>query len=710
MSDQISVKQIHSLQTLATGSKKASEKYIEETQQAHQSFQFRTNANEGTAIEAFVNKINNLSSQVFAVYPGLLSDFSTAISNYNTVLTGEGFSNKVYSDTSDIEAIKNWLYVQRKHSVVEKGEALDEAFKTASEALALSPSPVDINVNTSLIRQSAEESFATRRRVYHEKHTNLMQGKQTFSADLGTVQTGLERVKIYLNNALQLSQIDTQKLVDWVKDGILNVSHMDYRDYVRLGNDAKVLESLISKDDDNTKMEQIGNVDPKNISQAMMNHVYVKSYELLDDYKKTGNKDSLKALETFLVTITGNDHSDTYVDTYMTKLSAGGVIFSTAISGQATSVMPDVDNYKNDYARYMVDFNNAKAYIANELSPKMATAQSLSGLFDTIRLMGLGKKTEPPGIHFGNYKSGSTQTVKSGSLALDGDNFVFTTKRSETWAKPRNGFIQYETKNLKDEKVNANIYNNPESIQNAQMLKEIKDLKEEREQAVKDFWKGMAKTATGYVLPPGFDTVANMAIDASTIKKTEDYGGILADGTGLYNGKYSESVGITKDVLGHILDLNSELGRIDGDIEENKAKLYANVFGVGGVTYRTDNSETNGLYQPNYDLQSILYADDIEKNGMKGYAIREAAAQGQCNDGLNKAVDKFEYDVNHSTYSSSEKSFLMGTSRQSLADRGIEKVYDIFQRMDNHATNFGDYKYEDYHEKAINQFEPFEGS
>ena len=46
MSDQISVKQIHSLQTLATGSKKASEKYIEETQQAHQSFQFRTNANE----------------------------------------------------------------------------------------------------------------------------------------------------------------------------------------------------------------------------------------------------------------------------------------------------------------------------------------------------------------------------------------------------------------------------------------------------------------------------------------------------------------------------------------------------------------------------------------------------------------------------------------------------------------------------------------
>lgn len=219
----------------------------------------------------------------------------------------------------------------------------------------------------------------------------------------------------------------------------------------------------------------------------------------------------------------------------------------------------------------------------------------------------------------------------------------------------------------------------------------------------------MAKTATGYVLPPGFDTVANMAIDASTIKKTEDYGGILADGTGLYNGKYSESVGITKDVLGHILDLNSELGRIDGDIEENKAKLYANLFGVGGVTYRT-NSETNGLYQPNYDLQSILYADDIEKNGMKGYAIREAAAQGQCNDGLAAAVEEFNRNVDGSTYSSSEKSFLRGTSRQSLADRGIEKVYDIFQRMDNQGTNFGKYKYEDYHEKAINQFEPFEGS
>ena len=91
---------------------------------------------------------------------------------------------------------------------------------------------------------------------------------------------------------MQLSQIDTQKLVDWVKDGFLNVDNMGYLDSVQESNDAKVLESLISKDDDNTKMEQIGNVDPKNISQAMMNHVYVKSYELLDDYKKTGNKDS----------------------------------------------------------------------------------------------------------------------------------------------------------------------------------------------------------------------------------------------------------------------------------------------------------------------------------------------------------------------------------------------------------------------------------
>ena len=63
-----------------------------------------------------------------------------------------------------------------------------------------------------------------------------------------------------------------------------------------------------------------------------------------------------------------------------------------------------------------------------------------------------------------------------------------------------------------------------------------------------------------------------------------------------------------------------------------------------------------------------------------------------------------------SAYSSSEKSFLRGTSRQSLADRGIEKVYDIFQRMDNGNTNFGNYKYEDYHEKAVNQFKPFEGS
>ena len=123
--NQITVNNITFLTNLGTSSQTASQFYVEETKNAHQSFQLRTEGNEGVAIEAFVDKINNLSNQVFAVYPGLLSDFASAISNYSGVLTGAGFSDKVFTDSGDIDNIKTWLSTQRYNSISSKGKELD---------------------------------------------------------------------------------------------------------------------------------------------------------------------------------------------------------------------------------------------------------------------------------------------------------------------------------------------------------------------------------------------------------------------------------------------------------------------------------------------------------------------------------------------------------------------------------------------------------
>lgn len=114
----------------------------------------------------------------------------------------------------------------------------------------------------------------------------------------------------------------------------------------------------------------------------------------------------------------------------------------------------------------------------------------------------------------------------------------------------------------------------------------------------------------------------------------------------------------------------------------------------------TGNLNISGHTKPDINVRSsVAYAPSI--GSVKATPDFPSARQVAANSAAG---------VDGSGYSNSEKSFLMGTSRQSLVDRGITKVYDIFQRMDDRDTHFGTYKYEDYHEKAINQFKPFEGS
>lgn len=710
--NQITVNNITFLTNLGTSSQTASQFYVEETKNAHQSFQLRTEGNEGVAIEAFVDKINNLSNQVFAVYPGLLSDFASAISNYSGVLTGAGFSDKVFTDSGDIDNIKTWLSTQRYNSISSKGKELDGAFKEASAALAKSPNSVDYSADTKSIVSVALENLTHRASVYQSKHNTLMSGKHTFSSELDTVNTGLKQIQSFLNNALYLSQMDTGVLINWVQNGILTKDNMGYLDSVQDKNDGKVLKILLSNDSNKEKMDQLGKVNPENTSQAMMNHVYGKTYQLLDDYKSSGDADNIEAIDTFLVSITGNGHSQDYVKTYMTKLSAGGVIFATAITGQATSVMPDLDKYNGNYDAYISDFNKAQKYISEQLSPKLTTAQEISGLFDTVRLKKFGRAVSPNKIHIGQSKweSESSEGLKKGSLVFDSEkgNFEFKSEKTTTYQKiGPHGSILNENKTSYDT-INTNYYKNPDDVLQAQTQSELKELKEDRETAVKNYWKDMAKTGSGYILPPGFDTVANIAIDMTSIKETDDYVDILDEGTSLYSGKYEGGFNTSKDALKHVIDLNSEINKIDEQIQDKETRSHALFYGVGGVTHTNQSgSDTGGVFQSSYDMQSILYADDIEKNGMRGYILRKAASEEQCSDGIRERVKEFDTNLDESQYSKSEQTFLKGQSSQSLKDMGTSKVSRIFQKMDRPKFNFGNYDYEEYHKNAIDEFEKF---
>ncbi|KXT75480.1 hypothetical protein [Streptococcus sp. DD12] len=109
-----------SLNTIGTNAKTAATYYRDATTEADRSFKMRTEGSEGSALSAFVEKINALSTYVFAVYPDLLDRLGEELVGYSGKLEGEGFDEVTYTSDAGISNIQDWLKRQRYDSIERK--------------------------------------------------------------------------------------------------------------------------------------------------------------------------------------------------------------------------------------------------------------------------------------------------------------------------------------------------------------------------------------------------------------------------------------------------------------------------------------------------------------------------------------------------------------------------------------------------------------
>lgn len=720
--NQVTVTQIGLLNNLATSSQTASQKYIDETNNVHQSFQVRTGGNEGVAIEAFVDKINNLSTQVFAVYPGLLSDFASAISNYSSVLTGAGFSDKVYTDSGDIDNIKTWLSTQRYNSISSKGEKLDAAFKEASAALAKSPNSVDYSADTKSIVSVALENLTHRASVYQSKHDTLMSGKQTFSSELDTVQAGLNQVKIYLNNALYLSQMDVSTLFSWVTSGKLTEGNMDLIDNIQDSGDDEMLDVLLNEGDDKGKFfTNLGEVDGTHVSQGMMDLAYGRFYANAVQSESPSEFDTNNILN-FFKSLENQDSKAASV--YLEKMTISGDRYAAVMSAKATELLPKFPSKgasSEEYEAYSQAWNNLMTSgKLNEINNKIENAGALTSLFSSAYKEELGVTKRG--------KSNIEETIKSGmqdlTFSIDGSG-----QRHFEWTNKVDSESSINTNTTR--KVIASLHLTEDDVQKTKIEVKADELDKKRETALKDFTVGLASTVTTFAAPE-YSAVVNFA---NALSKASESGEDKPSTTAtLFDKSAALAFGDSYSNLGKgvtqgtsFIKAIESLQSVSSQQNDNERTAEALMFNGGGYSTQIDqgSGSQGAIYTSNYDLSATLAKYDMNENGLRAYIYRNnggVASQELTEEGWKdvsqdtakgvKSISKFDREINTDYFDKSYslngggkvtgkemKDYLTGNGDQNYTDieasniteamddmtSGLDKdIRDTFQ-IDNYA-------------------------
>lgn len=710
--NQVTVTQIGLLNNLATSSQTASQKYIDETNNVHQSFQVRTGGNEGVAIEAFVDKINNLSTQVFAVYPGLLSDFASAISNYSSVLTGAGFSDKVYTDSGDIDNIKTWLSTQRYNSISSKGEKLDSAFKEASAALAKSPNSVDYSADTKSIVSVALENLTHRASVYQSKHDTLMSGKQTFSSELDTVQAGLNQVKIYLNNALYLSQMDVSTLFSWVTSGKLTEGNMDLIDNIQDSGDDEMLDVLLNEGDDKGKFfTNLGEVDGTHVSQGMMDLAYGRFYANAVQSESPSEFDTNNILN-FFKSLEKQDSNAASV--YLEKMTISGDRYAAVMSAKATELLPKFPSEgasSEEYEAYSQAWNHLMTRgELNEINNKIENAGALTSLFSSAYKEELGVTKRG--------KSNIEETIKSGmqdlTFSIDGSG-----QRHFEWTNKVDSESSINTTTTR--KVIASLHLTEDDVQKTKIEVKADELDKKRETALKDFTVGLASTVTTFAAPE-YSAVVNFA---NALSKASESGEDKPSTTAtLFDKSAALAFGDSYSNLGKgvtqgtsFVKAIESLQSVSSQQNDNERTAEALMFNGGGYSTQIDQGSgpQGAIYTSNYDLSATLAKYDMNENGLRAYIYRNnggVASQELNEEGWKdvsqdtakgfEAITKFDNSIKTEYFDKSYslngggkvtdiemKDYLTGNSKQNYAD--IE-ASNITNAMDDVKYNLSQTK------------------
>lgn len=672
----VTVKFKSKLQEHGNQSKEAAASYRKEISSTERKIQVKVEGQQADAIRAFVNKLNSLSYVLNETYPRILEEYSETLLDYVSNLNALGFeADIVKTKAGDIQQIKEWLSVTKVKEFLDEGEKLSAVIKTASKAMEMSPHPVDYSAHP------AQYAYGVARRLTdlgsnrEETHNSLMTYFNSFKSKLDSANSQLEGLKGSLKNAQFMSSLPVSEALALISRNYLTKENMNSLDSIQDTSDGVALKILLSEKDyyslsegvykaDERFFRDLGNVKGSNISNPMMDMIYAR---INKEFSGVNSDDSreMRNIRAFVYAISNQEqeHSGAYFE----KLVYAGDRYATVIGITAKGLvpeLPDTNASREEFEKYDRKMEEIFPQL-QVFEAKLNKAGQLTALFEALNVIGIGQ----------NHKDLSRQ----GSVSKV-DRSIYLDKLK--WNNTGFTFQVEDKSHIFGEKADATIkvYDTGTGIELGKHEDELKGLREKRKEVIQNFLADIGKSIVGHYVPGAsqvIDLVSSAMEQDGSLSSAVSFGNDVGETT--FKDLYSESLSKTAGGASKLLSFYESL--MDINDQEIKAKNGEKVslFDIGG---RKLSGTDSHYYKPdlNYDLQSILKIDDMEKNGLRGYAYRHAGTSDI--DVKQNMLEQFEKNLS-GEYSENNKGFtkdayrmLMGNSNKTLEEVGVDNVLD----------------------------------
>lgn len=225
------------------------------TNDTARTFNIQIEGSEGEAINAFLQSLNDLQGKIFNQIPEVLKKYATVVSDFESSVSGIGFTNEAWTSGTGNTSVQNKLTGSQKETLQSVAKTLQSALDTATDALG--ESTIDLSVITNTTSSSLDDASKERLNT----HTPFQSAHDTFSQNLQQVLESITTLKGSVGQAQITLNLSPKAVFNMLAQRL----HMNPLDTINNIDEAKALDSVYG---DNQAL--ISQVNRKNVRDTVV--------------------------------------------------------------------------------------------------------------------------------------------------------------------------------------------------------------------------------------------------------------------------------------------------------------------------------------------------------------------------------------------------------------------------------------------------------
>mgnify|MGYP000852196851 CR=1 FL=1 len=726
----IKIKSRWDLGSYGTNIKNFSDAYTVETNSLYRNFTDKAGSDsKGEAVNAYFKKLNALQDQVFAQLPSAIKDYGNVVTTYAGAIEDAGFQDECFSSDSGASSLEELLKGEQVKQISDVSEALNQAFKQASEAMGT------LAEDTSKICETATSDLTDAGAKRIKKDKEVQDAYSTFTSKLTTATTNISNFQNVLNNALYLAEIPSSTIFRAIANGNLTAEQMYYLDVPRTKEDAQALKAIISD-----KPGDVLKVDPNKISEQM--YAVIASEQ--NDWTMTNNNKMwqhfVNALGEYSV-----ERNDIFTNGVLKgedalaqiKMSQMYQLYENKPTLPENATPDQIEEYEELMKQYQMMYDSYQS--------ELNAINSNTGLMYSLQVLEIG--TSMDSKFFENRRTMEYYYHKKvAKVELNNGQFNIKTDKGFFQFDVNTAQEVYQQRKLKptDKDYTWGEYNEYTAttefsdfgMQASKYSERLKKLQEERQEAHDKFSESIlsaiAETGISFIpfgstalsvvktlgaVSDGFKGNEFQSNGTSAIKSArDDYKSFYKKTTGQdipdtkfdkYWDHWSKLSSGISDGVKALNTYNSAISRIDNETSEAKDDMMQKILDHGGWDLSENGKSTiaNGRVGQYYDFNAILRVEELNKSGLKGYINN---ATNLTENDLDAAINKtFTEEEDKQTYSA-VIAYVRGEGDLKLEDMKadqLEKFTNIVKNIGRDGmSGLGDYFDKEYQMEEVKPY------